>query len=90
MIFPYSYANHEVGDKAGDPTYEIISAFPDLNDFYFGLISGMEYNLPLAIFSIIAGAYTVRLSRKWLLCGASMAWIVVTYATSSSVSLLDL
>lgn len=90
MIFPYSYAKHEVGERAGDPIYELTAAFPDLNDFYFGLISGMEYNTPLAIFSIIAGAYTVRFSRKWLLCGASIAWSCMTVATSQAHDLIDL
>ena len=90
MIFPYSYAKHEIGEKAGNGIFELSSAFPELNDFYFGLISGIEYNLPLAIFSIIAGAYTVRTSRKWLLCGAAIAWSCVTAATSQADNIAEL
>lgn len=90
LIFAYSYAKHEVGVKAGDPIFELSSAFPELNDFYFGLIGGLEFNLPLAIFSLVAGAYTVKLSRKWLLGLAAIAWSTVSVATGQATDLLEL
>lgn len=38
----------------GNPVFEIVSQFPSLEK-YFGLVGGMAYLFPLAIFSIFAG-----------------------------------
>ena len=78
-IFAYAYS-HSEGDplKAGKPFYELAKAIPELNDFYFSLIGGVEYRLPLALFSLVAGVLTAKFNRKYFLLGTSVLWTLVT------------
>lgn len=50
----YYYGFQGVGDKFGDPKYEMSSDFTQMHDFY-GLMSGIVYDLPYA-FLVLAFA----------------------------------
>ena len=75
--------------KAGKPFYELAKAIPELNDFYFSLIGGVEYRLPLALFSLVAGVLTAKLNRKYFLLGTSVIWTLVTLLEGQSKSVND-
>ena len=89
-IFAYTYSHIE-GDplKAGKPFYELPKAIPELNDFYFSLIGGVEYRLPLAIFSIVAGVLASKYNRKNLLVFTSIIWSVITILEGQSRNVND-
>ena len=89
-IFAYAYS-HVEGDplKAGKPFYEMAKAIPELNDFYFSLIGGVEYRLPLALFSLVAGVLTAKLNRKYFLVIISMVWSCITLVEAQSRSVND-
>jgi hypothetical protein len=40
--------------RASNPVYEIVVAFPELKN-YFGLLTGLLYTIPFAIFGMIIG-----------------------------------
>ena len=89
-IFAYAYS-HVEGDplKAGKPFYELSKAIPELNDFYFSLIGGVEFRLPLALFSVVAGVLTAKLNRKYFLVGTSIVWSCITLVEASARSVND-
>jgi hypothetical protein len=82
-IFAYAYS-HVEGDplKAGKPFYELAKAIPDLNDFYFSLIGGIEFRLPLALCSLVAGVLTAKFNRKYFLVVTSIIWSCITLVES--------
>ena len=75
--------------KAGKPFYELAKAIPELNDFYFSLIGGVEYRLPLALFSVVAGVLSAKLNRKYFLVVTSLVWSCVTLVESQARGVND-
>lgn len=57
---------------AGNPFYEISSAFPTMENYY-GLLSGMAYTLPFSICGLSVAMLDGGFNRKKLLTGVSMA-----------------
>jgi MFS family permease len=55
-----------VGLQRNDPYYEMSSSFPQL-DSYYGLLSGLAYNLPYSICGLFAGYLTKSKHRSMLL-----------------------
>ena len=49
--------------RASNPVYEIVVAFPELKN-YFGLLTGLLYTIPFAIFGMIIGKNSDKMNRK--------------------------
>ena len=64
-----------MGEKAGDPFYEMGSSFPEMQTQY-GNLSGIYYSLPFSICGLFAG-YLTRYDNKGLILG------IVTILVSS-------
>lgn len=62
----YAYGYTGLGAAAGNPIYEISSAYPQLNGWY-GLLSGLVYTIPYAGAGLIVGKMSDRFSRTMLL-----------------------
>lgn len=65
-IFSYAYGYTGLGIQAGNPIFEISTAYPNLSQ-YFGLLTGMAYTLPFAVFGLFVGKLTDTVNRKWAL-----------------------
>ena len=46
--------------------YEIASSYPELNKWY-GWLAGLAYTLPYSLMGLVAGAFTHRVNRKFVL-----------------------
>ena len=63
---PYAYGYTGLGEKAGSATYEIAAAYPQLKQWY-GLLSGLFYTIPYALFDLVVGKYSDSIPRAfWL------------------------
>ena len=67
-IFSYAYGYTGLGLQAANPIYEISTAYPGLSQ-YFGILTGLAYTLPFAVFGLFVGKLTDTVNRKWALCG---------------------
>ena len=73
------------GLMAGDPKYEIRTAFPDLFDNY-GLLSGPAFSVSYAVSGIFIGIIVGKANRKTLLAVACLMWGVTSLVTSQTTS----
>jgi hypothetical protein len=53
----YFYGFQGAGELAGNPKYELSTAFPQM-DSYYGFLSGFAYTVPYSIFGLFAGVLT--------------------------------
>lgn len=65
-IFSYAYGFTGTGIQAGNPVYELSTAYPQLAANY-GNLTGLAYTLPFAIFGLFVGKLTETVNRKWAL-----------------------
>jgi MFS family permease len=61
ISFAYGYTGIDM--RASNPVYEIVVAFPELKN-YFGLLTGLLYTIPFAIFGMIIGKNSDKMNRK--------------------------
>ena len=62
----YAYGYTGLGEFAGNPIYEISSAYPQLKNWY-GLLAGVVYTIPYAGFGLVVGKLSDTANRKlWL------------------------
>lgn len=57
--------------KLGDPKFEILSAYPEM-DKYYGVLSGMAYSLPMSVCGLALGMLKGGFNRKFLMSAALM------------------
>ena len=53
----YFYGFQGVGDKFRNPFYEMSAAFPQL-DLYYGMLSGMIFDIPYSISGLLASGFS--------------------------------
>ena len=73
------------GLMAGDPKYEIRTAFPDLFANY-GLLSGPAFSVSYAVSGIFIGIIVGKANRKTLLAVACLMWGVTSLVTAQTNS----
>ena len=69
------------GIQAGNPTYEIRTAFPELFDNY-GLLSGPAFIISYAVSGIFIGIFVGKTNRKALLAAACLMWGMTSLVTA--------
>lgn len=62
----YAYGYTGLGAAAGNPVFEIATAYPELKAWY-GLLAGLIYTVPYSFFGLIAGKISDNVSRKLFL-----------------------
>lgn len=62
----YAYGYTGLGAAAGNPIFEISSAYPQLNGWY-GLLAGLVYTIPYAGAGLVVGKMSEKFSRTTLL-----------------------
>lgn len=79
----FFYGFQGVGYQKSNPHYEMSTSFPQLNDYY-GLLSGLAYNLPFSICGLFAG-YLTKSKKRSLLLGM-VTVIVSSFHFTTSVT----
>lgn len=62
-IFSFAYGYTGLGVQAGNPNFELATAYPELRKM-FGTLTGLAYTIPYAGFGLIVGKMTDTTSRK--------------------------
>lgn len=75
----YYYGFQGVGDKFGDPKYEMSSDFTQMHDFY-GLMSGIVYDLPYGVLVLAFAGLSKSKQRvpitAWFMILQSLTYVV--------------
>lgn len=82
----YAYGYTGLGAQAGDPTYEIRTQWPQLNQYY-GLLTGLVYTVPYSFFGLVAGKISDSVNRK-LFLGIVVALASATVGVSAATTSL--
>jgi len=82
--FIYGFAGE--GLKLGDPMYEILSAYPQM-DKYYGVLSGMAYSVPMSVCGLALGMLKGGFNRTFLM-SAALCMAGATQILSGSVNSL--
>ena len=64
----YIYGFQGSGLKMGDPMFEILQSYPQM-DQYYGILSGAAYTLPFSFGGIVLGLMKTGYNRKTMLAG---------------------
>jgi MFS family permease len=81
---PYAYGYMGLAEKAGSATFEIATAYPQLQQWY-GLLSGLFYTIPYALFDLVIGKYSDRIRRAFWL-GIATIIASVTMGVSGAIN----
>ena len=73
----YAYGYKGSGVEAGDPKFEITSAYPDLASWY-GLLSGLAFTASYATFGIFGGVLSDKVNRKVMIGCVCILWSTCT------------
>ena len=71
-IFSFAYGYTGLGVQAGNPAFELATAYPELTS-YFGTLTGLAYTIPYAAFGLVVGKMTDTTSRKFGLFAVAIA-----------------
>jgi sugar phosphate permease len=82
--FIYGFAGE--GLKLGDPMYEILAAYPQM-DKYYGVLSGMAYSVPMSVCGLALGMLKGGFNRTFLM-SAALCMAGATQILSGSVNSL--
>ena len=63
----YIYGFSGDGNQLGNPKYEILSSYPNL-ELYYGTLAGIAYTLPESMVGLGLGFLKPGYNRKFLLC----------------------
>ena len=80
----YAYGYTGLGAAAGNPIFEIATAYPQLNGWY-GLLAGLVYTIPYAGAGLVVGKMSEKYSRTMLL-GIVTMLASVTMGVSATVN----
>ena len=64
----YIYGFQGSGAQLGDPTFEILKSYPQMENYY-GILSGAAYTLPFSFGGIALGLMPTGYNRKTMLAG---------------------
>lgn len=84
--FNFIYGFQGEGAKLGDPAFEILSAYPNM-DKYYGVLSGMAYSVPMSICGLALGMLKGGFNRVFLM-SVALALAGATQVLSGSVNSL--
>ena len=69
--FNFIYGFQGEGLKLGDPVFEILSAYPNM-DKYYGVLSGLAYSVPMSVCGLALGMLKGGFNRVFLMSAALM------------------
>lgn len=80
----YIYGFSGDGFQLGNPKYEILSSYPNL-EMYYGTLAGVAYTVPESVFGLALGFLKPGYNRKILLC----SMIALAGMTQLGTGLID-